>query len=92
MNAVNDALRTVTYWLELGWGATLRLFSAMEASFHTLMTQLGVPRNIQTVLLLIADVLLIIVVLRLFGGAIRLLLLLFLILLVLHILTTGFNP
>ena len=86
MNAVNDALRTVTHWLELAWADTV------EASLHVLMTQLGVPRNIQTVVLLVIDVLLIITVLRLFGGVIRVLLLLFLILLVLHILTTGFNP
>ena len=86
MNQVNDALRTVGYWLQLGLGLLLRLFAAVEASTRSLLAQAGVPASSQTIALLVVDVLLAVVVVRLFGGIIRVVLILFLVLLVLHIL------
>ncbi len=86
MDQVDGALRTVGYWLQLGLGLLLRLFAAVEASTRSLLAQAGVPANLQTIVLLVIDVLLAVVVVRLFGGIIRVVLVLFLILLVLHIL------
>lgn len=85
MDQVNGALGTVGYWLQLGLGLLLRLFAAVEAGTRSLLAQAGVPANLQTVALLVIDVLLAVAVVRLFGGLIRVVLILFLVLLVLHV-------
>ncbi len=85
MDQIDDALHTVTYWLRLGLEVMLRMFVILEAAAHAGLSQIGIPDRVQTVVLLVVDVLLAVLVVRLFGGLIRVILILFLILLVLHL-------
>jgi len=86
MDQVNGAIHTLGYYLQLLLGFGLRLFVTLEAACRTLLSQIGVPANIQTVVLLVIDVLLILLILRLLGGVFRVLLTLFLVLLLVHVL------
>jgi hypothetical protein len=86
MNAVDQALQTLTYWLRAFLGVLIGLFAIIENFLHNIMSQIGIPANFQSLLILVVAVLFIVGVLRAFGGVIRLLLVVFLILLVLHIL------
>ena len=86
MNQTGDALGTVEYWIRAIIGFFVGIFGVIETALHQLLSQLGVPGNIQSIVILVVMILFIVAVLRFFGGFFRILLALFLILLVLHIL------
>jgi len=85
MNQINDAFRMVSHWLAELLAVFAGIFGVIEVALHDFMTRLGVPSNIQSVILLVIGVLFIIAVLRLFGGVLRLLIVVLLILFLLHI-------
>jgi hypothetical protein len=89
MDLVNEALHTVGTWLELLIGVLIGVFDVIEGFFRSILMQLGVPENLQQIILLVIAVVLILAILRLFGGIIRWLLVLFLILLVIHVLVPA---
>jgi hypothetical protein len=86
MNQTGGALSTVEYWIVSIIAFLATIFGVIEDSLRGLLNQLGVPGDIQRVVILVVAVVFIIAVLRFFGGFFRILLALFLILLVLHIL------
>lgn len=89
MDQTGNALATVQTWLRAILAFFVNLFGIIETALRQVLDQLGVPGNIQSIVILAVMVLFIVAVLRLFGGLFRVLLLLFLILLVLHILLPG---
>ncbi len=89
MNQTNSALATVEQWLRAILAFFVNIFGVIETALRQLLDQVGVPGNVQSVVILVVMVLFIVAVLRLFGGLFRILLVLFLILLALHILLPG---
>ena len=91
MNQSGNALGTVEYWIRAIISFFVGLFGAIEAALRQALDSLGVPGNVQSIVILVVAILFIVAVLRLFGGFFRILLVLFLILLVVHILlpSTG---
>ena len=91
MNQTGDALGTVEHWITAIFAFFASIFGVIEGALRELLDRLGVPGNIQQVLILVVAILFIVAVLRFFGGFFRILLALFLILLVLHILLPNFG-
>ena len=92
MNQTGNALGTVEYWIRAIIGFFVGIFGVIEGALRQALGSLGVPGNVQSIVILVVAILFIVAVLRLFGGFFRILLVLFLILLVVHILlpNTGF--
>ena len=86
MNQTGDALGTVEHWIAAIIAFFATIFGVIEGALRELLNQLGVPGNIQQIVILVVAIVFIVAVLRFFGGFFRILLALFLILLVLHIL------
>jgi hypothetical protein len=86
MNQTGGALSTVEYWIVSIIAFLATIFGVIEDSLRNLLNQLGVPGDIQRIVIVVVAIVFIVAVLRFFGGFFRLLLALFLILLVLHIL------
>ncbi len=84
MDVVDKALGTLGTWLEALIGLFLGIFIVIEDFFRSILNQVGVPENLQKIVLLLVAVVFIVAILRLFGGLIRWLIVLFLILLALH--------
>lgn len=89
MDWINQALHLAATWLELLIGLLLGVFGVIEEFVRTLLVQIGVPANLQQIVLLVVAVVLVVIILRVFGGLLRLLLGLFLILLILHVLVPS---
>ena len=89
MNQTGDALGTVEYWLRMIVGFFVGIFGVIEQALRQLLTAIGIPGDVQSIVILVVMVLFIVAVLRFFGGFFRILLVLFLILLVLHILVPN---
>ena len=86
MNQTGDALGTVEYWIRAVIGFFAGIFGVIEDFLHQVLGRIGVPGNVQAIVILVVAILFIVAILRIFGGFFRILLVLFLILLVLHIL------
>jgi hypothetical protein len=85
MSQTDQALQTVIYWARAAFGLLLSVFAVIEQACHRLLSQAGVPAQMQTLIILALAVVFIVAVLRLFGGLFRLLLMVLLILLILHV-------
>lgn len=88
MNSGN-ALATVEGWFFAILAFFAGIFGVIEGALRQLLNQLGVGRDLQSIVILVVMVLFIVAVLRLFGGVFRILILVFLILLALHILVPN---
>lgn len=86
MNQTDGALGTVEYWFRALIAFLVNIFGVVETALRQLLNQLGVPGNVQSIVILVVAILFIVAVLRYFGGIFRILIVLFLILLLLHIL------
>jgi hypothetical protein len=86
MEMVNQALATVEHWLLMLFGLLFGVFGVIETAVRNLLNGIGLPENLQQIVIVVVGVMLIIGIFKVFGGIIRLLLIAFLILLVLHVL------
>jgi len=86
MEMVNQALATVEHWLLMLFGLLFGVFGVIETAVRNVLNGIGLPENLQQIVIVVVGVMLIIGIFKVFGGIIRLLLIAFLILLVLHVL------
>ncbi len=89
MDQVNSALQIVGRWLAELLGVFAGVFGVIEVALHRFMNSIGVPANLQTVIVIIIAVLFIVAVLRLFGGVLRLLIAVLLILFLIHLIAPN---
>lgn len=89
MDIVNQALHTVGTWLTVLIGLLFGVYEVIETFIRGVLNQLGVPGNVQQIVILVVAIVFIVAVLRLFGGVLRWLLILFFILLALHVLVPA---
>ncbi len=89
MNQTGNALGTVEYWIRMIIGFFAGIFGVIEQALRQILTAIGIPGEVQSIVILVVMILFIVAVLRFFGGFFRILLLLFLILLALHVLVPN---
>ena len=86
MDTVNHVLESLLGLITLLGGLIVDAIVAVETWLRGFLGSLGVPPNIQTVLLIAVAVVLILAVFRLFGGLIRAAIIIILLLIVIHVL------
>ena len=89
MTAVDRALATMTAWLLVAVRYLSLGLSWVDRYLHQGLSRLAVPANLQSLLILLADVVLLIAAARAFGGLVRIFVMVLLILLLLHIAAPG---
>jgi hypothetical protein len=85
MNQSGSALALVESWISAIIAFFVAIFDVIGNALRQLLDSIGVPGNIQTIIIFVVGILFIVAVFRIFGGVIRILLALFLILLLIHI-------
>ena len=86
---VDQALTAMTKALMVALAYLSAFLAFIDTGLHRGLTRLGVPPNLQMLLILVADVVLLIAVFRAFGGLARVFAIIFLILLLLHVAAPG---
>lgn len=89
MTVVDQALGLVGHWLAWLFSLLAGVFVAIEAAMRRMMNGLHIAAGMQTVILLLVDVVLIVLAVRVLGGVFRILLMAFLVLLLVHIVLAG---
>ena len=89
MTQVDHALAIMTAWLFIALHYLSLLLSWVDGWLHQGLTRLGVPANLQMLVVLLVDIVLLVAVVRAFGGVARIFAIVFLILLLLHIAAPG---
>ena len=79
----------MTRWLFVALAYLSAFLALIDHGLHRGLSRLGVPPNLQMLIILLTDVVLLVAVFRAFGGVARVFVMIFLILLLLHIAAPG---
>jgi hypothetical protein len=86
---LNHAIETITAIIMMLFGLVMEVIGVVDTALAGLMTSVGLPANLQVIVLLVAAVLLIIFAIRVLGGVFGVLLVILLLLLIVHRLVPG---
>ena len=88
---VDQALTAMTRGLFIALAYLSAFLTFVDGGLHRGLARLGVPSDLQMLLILLADIVLLLAVFRAFGGVARVFAMVFLVLLLLHIAAPGFG-